>query len=1381
MTATIDVRPAPEVLDRRAMLTEMLKRRAAEQVTTHPLSRGQKALWFLHRSAPASSAYHIAFAARIVSPLDVPALRRALQALIDRHPLLRARYRLENGEPVQDVMGYREVDLEILDCSGFTDEQVREGVIAAYRRPFDLESGNLFRATLAIRDDSDAVLLLTVHHIVYDGWSLWVNLDELKDLYAAAASGAGLPPFPATATYHDHVAAQERMLAGPRGADLETFWMEQLAGDLPLLDLPTDRPRPPVQTFNGASCAFGLDRPLTLALKQLAQRSGTTPFTLLLAAYQVFLARWSRQDEILVGTPVSGRGDQSFAGTIGYFVNLLPLRADLGGDPTFRSFLERSHDSVLAALEHQDYPFPLLVERLKHRRDPSYSPVFQASFVLQKAHRSGSTLELAESAATGAAFQWGGLTLQYYDLPQQEGQFDLELELMEIAGGFTGSFKYNRDLFDPRTIERMAGSFVELLRNIAADPDRPVMSIDLLSPADRAWLARHNPVCPEDAQDFRCVHEGFEARALATPDAIALIFEDRQMTYRELDERANQLAHHLRARGVGPEVLVGLCVERSFEMVIGILGILKAGGAYLPLDPASPRDRLAFIIADSSAPLLLSQEHLLDVVRHAGAQTILLDRDWPEIARNSKLGPQCRVAPENLIYVIYTSGTTGKPKGVQLTHGNVARLFTRTQHWFRFGPDDVWTLFHSVAFDFSVWELWGALLHGGRIVIVPYLVSRSPSEFIDLLARHGVTVLNQSPSAFRLLVHAEQRKPLPEPLSLRFVIFGGEALDLQSLKPWVARHGDERPVLVNMYGITETTVHVTFRKVGKNDLGRTRSTIGEPIPDLRLHLLDRHLNPVPVGVPGELCVGGAGVARGYLNRPELTAERFVDDRFSGSHRSSLGSRLYRSGDLARYLPNGDIEYLGRLDKQVKIRGFRVELSEIEAALCAHPAIASAIVVPKDQGTGDMRLIAYLVPGVGKALPEAQALRTALADNLPEYMIPSAFVTIDKLPLTGNGKLDYGSLPEPESARTGAAAVVPPRDVVEQKLVGIWEKTLKLRPVGVHDDFFQLGGHSLLAVQVMAQVEREFGCDLPIAALFRHPTIERLAQCLRDGGDTQPWSPLVPIQVTGDRPPFFCVAGGGGNVLYFHELARNMPADRPFFGLQLRGVDGRSEPLARVEDIAAECVEAIRQVQPRGPYRVGGHCFGGLVAFEIAQQLAAAGEDIALVAILDAPAPTDDQSRLNVIEAMDDADWLAKIGCVLSEGTGLDLGIDAEDLRIMPREWQLAYVRDRMTEAGLLPPGAGVQPVSGFLKVFVASSRARYAPTGTLPVPIALFRAGEFHADYDYSAAEDRAGSLGWAAFARDGVITREVPGNHVTMLSGPNAAELGRLLAARLE
>lgn len=1379
--ATTDVMGDPLPAHRKSLLADLLRRKATGQVMRQPMSRGQKALWFLHQSMPDSAAYHVAFAACVRSAIDTGALWRAAQGLVDRHPQLRATFDMVDGQPVQEIRGHQSVGFMATTCpANETEETLAARVAAAYRRPFDLQTGPLFRVDLFTLAYDHHVLLVTMHHIVYDAWSLWLNLDELRQLYAAEANGthAQLPSL--RSTYADHVAQQEAMLAGPEGERLWAFWKDRLDADAQPLDLPLDRPRPPARSLNGTSHRIEIAPALTEAVKRLAQAEGVTSFTLLLSAYQVLLGRLSGQDSVAVGSRATGRSDPAFADVVGYFVNPFVLTAELGGDKPFRTLLAETHRTVLDAMEHQDFPFPLIVERLRLRRDPSSTPLFQASFVLQKAQRSGGAIDLLAAAKTGTSVAWGPLELEYYDIGQQEGQFDLDLEMIEAGGTFSGWLKYDTALFDAGTIERFGERFLTLLESIVAAPDTPIAKLDILAPAERTWLAERNRSAPDDL-DLVPVHLGFERQVEHAPDAVALVFEEETLSYAELNVRANRLAHHLIARGVGPESLVALCVERSLDMVVGILGILKAGGAYLPLDPASPKERLAFIVEDSAANHLITQEALLDVVDDANAEIILLDRDWPSIAEASTANPVTEVGLEHLAYVIYTSGTTGRPKGVQVTHRNVARLFSQTAHWYRFGPDDVWMLFHSFAFDVSVWELWGSLLHGGKLVVVPYLVSRSPAEFLELIAKHQVTVLNQSPSAFRLLAPEEVRKPLPEPMSLRLIVFAGEALDLQSLKPWFGRHGDQKPTLVNMYGITETTVHSTYRPVKVQDTERARSTIGVPIPDLQIHLLDTHGQQVPIGVAGEIHVGGPGVTRGYLNRPELTEARFLPDPFS----ADPAARIYRSGDLARYLPDGDIEYLGRIDKQVKIRGFRIELGEIEGVLAEHAGVASAVVVPQDRAIGGERLVAYVVSS-DKEAPAAAELRAYLSARLPDYMMPSAFVAIEKIPLTGNGKLDHRALPAPSEEGDATRVTIPPRDATEQRLAAIWEKVLAFRPIGVRDDFFELGGHSLLAVHLMAEVERAFGRELPISTLFQNPTIEQLAETLRSEGDELPWSPLVPICVDGDETPLFCVAGGGGNVLYYQRLAARLPRSRPFYGLQLRGVDGKADPLDSVEAIAAECVAAIRAVQPHGPYVLGGHCFGGLVAFEMAQQLVRAGEEIARLAILDAPAPRDEAGRLNTIDTDDDAVWLAKVGSVLSEDAGADLGIRVEDLETLSTEQRYDFVRRKLQAAGLMPPGDAIAQIRGFLKVFVANSRMRYAPTTPASLPIALFRAATFHSDYDYSAADDAGAdlatsTLGWGAFARGPVAVHAVPGTHVTMLAEPQVDELADRLADFLE
>lgn len=1361
------------VEEKRALLASTLRKEAAKKFTQVPLSYGQKALWFLNQGAKDSAAYNIAFSLRIRSEIAIEVLQNAFQSLLNRHGILRSRFIMRDGELVQEECGYQRVYFEHTLLTEVSLEALQQQVTAAYQQPFDLETGPLFRVNLFECASQDYVLLITVSHIVYDGWSLWLSLDEVGRLYEAELKGHKVSLPELKLSYSDYVQQQRQMLASDEGQHLWEYWEKQLQGDLEPLNLPTDRTRPPVQTFVGASEKFELDDDLAHRLTQLAKKQGVTQFTMLMAAFQVLLHRYSRQEQVLVGTPMSGMRDADFANVVGYFVNLVTVRSDLSGNPSFLSFLDTVHETVLNAMEHQHYPFPLLVERLRPNRDPSYSPLFQASFVFHRAQSRGSLLELTvpSPAATEPKMRWGGLTIENFDIAQQEGQFDLELELSGVGTSIFGSFKYNTDLFDASTIKRLSESFSVLLQAITDKPDQHIDQLPIVA-ADtgNSMLAAYHATSLVHF-DVECLHHRFEAYAVSTPDAIALVFGNTQLSYQELNDKAEHLAKYLQTLGVGPEVLVGICVERSCEMLIGILGILKAGGAYVPLDPATPIERRSFIIGDSSVSILLTQQAFVSDLEKTQAKIVVLDGDWSTITA-IKEPLQRTVSADNLAYVIYTSGTTGKPKGVQVTHRNVARLFAATNAWYQFSPNDVWPLFHSFAFDVSVWEIWGAFLHGGKLIIVPHIVTRSPDEFRALLVKERVTVLNQTPSAFRLLMQADARIATKQDLSLRLVIFAGEALDIQSLKPWFDNHGDSQPQLVNMYGITETTVHAMYRPLTRSDLDSVKSVIGEPIPDLQIYILDAYLQPLPVGVIGEICVGGEGVTRGYLKRPELDKERFIDDPFVAN------SRLYRSGDLARYLPNGDIEYLGRLDNQVKIRGFRIELGEIEAVLSSHAAVATAIVrVQKEQKGGD-RLIAYIIHS-GDNVPQPSELRRHLLAKLPDYMVPSMFIPIEHLPLTSNGKLDHRALPQPEQKRnhdTEQPARVPPRDSIERRLTKLWESTLEVSPISMQDNFFSLGGHSLLAVYLMAEIEQEFGRNLPLATLFQKPTIEKLGELLRDKTEDTAWSPLVPIRITGREVPFFCVAGGGGNVLYFYELASKLPAEQPFYGLQAIGLDGQQTPLSRVEDIATAYIKELRKVQPKGPYLLGGHCFGSWIAFEMAQQLCQQGENIVTVIVIDAPAPLfkPDQSML---DTTDDAVWLTKFGAVLSESIGADLGIEHKDLCNLGSLEQLVYFKSKLEQGGVLPPNTALEQVRGFFQVFVQNSKAIYLPQGTHKIPIALFKASEIHPDYDYSVVDDidvckEVSTLGWKHFSNETMTVQCVPGNHITMMSNPHVSVL---------
>jgi amino acid adenylation domain-containing protein len=1120
--------PAPPV--------QVLPRRA-DGPSVFPASFAQQRLWFLDHLQPGSPLYNMPAAVRLRGALDVEALGHALQQVVNRHESLRTRFELVDGGPVQVVGPALELPLSRDDLSSLPEAEreteLRRRAREEARRPFNLARGPLLRVTLLRMAPQDHVVLLTQHHTVADGWSIGVLVRELTALYQAHVEGRPSPLPPLPVQYADYAVWQRDWLKGDVLEGQLAYWKEHLAG-LPPLELPTDRPRPAVMSPEGASLDFDLPRELAEGLRALGRTEGATPFMTLLAGFQALLGRYSRQDHFAVGSPVAGRGRKEVEGLVGLFINTLVLRADLSGGPTFRQLVGRVRDEALGAYAHQDVPFEKLVDELQPARDASRSPLFQVMFTLQD----------------GLPPRGEVAGLRVTALSQETGtaKFDLLLTLSETPDGLHGTLDYRTDLFDHATAERLAGHYRTLLEAAAAEPDRPVGELPMLTAEETRqllqWSAQGRASFPADA----CLHQLFERQAARTPDAVAVTCEGMSLSYGELNARSNRLAHRLRRLGVGPGVCVGLFVERSADMVAGVLGILKAGGAYVPVDTGYPDDRAAFMLRDAAAPVVLTQRDLVARLEDSPAQAVCLD-DAAGFAAEGDEDLPAVTGPDDPAYVIYTSGSTGRPKGVVVTHANVVRLFTATDAWFGFGPGDVWTLFHSIAFDFSVWELWGALLYGGRLVVVPYWVSRSPEDFYRLLAEQRVTVLNQTPSAFRHLIRAEEALGQRE-LALRLVIFGGEALEFGSLRPWLQRHGADRPRLVNMYGITETTVHVTYHPVAPAELGGG-SLIGVPIPDLQVHVLDEHQRPCPLGVPGEMYVGGAGVARGYLNRPELTAQRFVRDPFSGE----AGARLYRSGDLARWLPGGRLEYLGRIDHQVKIRGFRIELAEVEAQLNAHPAVGECVVLCREDAPGDRRLVAYVVGRDGQG-PPAGELRSHLRERLPEYMVPSAFVALDALPLTSNGKVDRKALPAPTGDRPESSReYVAPRGPVEEALAGIWAAVLGVQRVGAEDNFFELGGNSLLAAQVIARVRAELRVEVPLRALFEAPMVAALADAVdaaRAAGVASPAPPVEPLPRPAGQSSSFPLSFGQQRLWFIDRFQAGSPLYNIPAAVRLRG-------------------------------------------------------------------------------------------------------------------------------------------------------------------------------------------------------------------------------------
>ena len=1089
----------------------------AVTLPVHPISRGQKALWFLHQMTPTNGTYNIFGAVRIVSPLDVAALRVAFEALIVRHSVLRTNFKTEDGKPVALVHEGASVDWQEEEAGTWDEQVLKARLLAEAHRPFDLEEGPLLRVNLFRRSERDHVLLLTAHHLIADLWSFAVIIEELGVLYSAAQRNhpTNLPALPWS--YVDYVSWQEEMLLSTEGKRHWDYWSQKLAGELPLLDRLFDRPRPLVQTYDGDSHSFKIDAMVTRKLKVLAQDA--TLYMTLLAAFQLLLHRYTQQKDIIVGSPTSGRVTHKLAGLVGYFVNPVALRVKLEQTWAFTTLLNHVCQVVLEAFEHQDYPFALLVERLQPERDASHSPLFQVAFVLQKAQLSGveglTALLMGEG---GKRLDLGELKMKSLPLKPRTSQFDLTLTMAEVGEELIASFQYNTALFDATTIRRLAGHLETLLQSIVDNPSLPISSLPLLTEVERHQLLTEWAILPGgNSLPEQCLHEQFEERVRENPERIALSFAGEEMSYGELNARANQVARLLRRRGIDKESRVGLCLERSLELVIGVLGILKAGAAYVPVDPRYPRERREFMLREVQAEVLLTDSRSLWTAELRPAnglagepEIICLDREEAALAEEERSNLKLAVSAEQLAYVIYTSGSTGEPKGVGIAHGNVSQLLAGTAAEFQFSAADVWTLFHSIAFDFSVWELWGALANGGRLVIVPYEVSRSAEQFHELLEQAGVSVLNQTPTAFGQLMEVDREKGETSLASLRVVIFGGEALALGSLREWVERHGDEQPQLVNMYGITETTVHVTYRRVRAVDVEEgSRSLLGRGIRGWEVYVLDEERELVPVGVAGEIYVGGAGLARGYLNRAELTAERFVPHPFS----EEAGARLYRSGDVARWRASGELEYVGRADAQVKVRGYRIELGEVEAGLRSHEWVREAVVVVREEQAGDKRLVAYVVPDRKHSLLVSE-LRAFLSQSLPEYMIPAMFIFLDHLPLTVNGKLDRAALPTPEEAKAASAEdFCPPETEVERLLASIWEQVLVVDRVGIHDNFFELGGDSILSMQIVARANQA-GLSLRPQEIFQHQTIAELAPLIKKmvvhQPETEPVAGIVPL-------------------------------------------------------------------------------------------------------------------------------------------------------------------------------------------------------------------------------------------------------------------------------
>lgn len=1051
-----------------------------------PLSFGQQRLWFLHQMDPQSPVYNIPLMFVVHSSEEGSSLPQlvttTLNRMVERHEILRTTFQEIDGNPCQVIAPKRNLEIPITDLRGLSRDQARveygQAATAELRQPFDLFAGPLFRVRGFLTGDHSMVLSVVMHHTITDGWSLALFKEEFDAIFFALRSGRSPDLAPLPLQYADYAAWQQEWMQGQMMEDQLAYWKQKLAGKPPLLQLPLDRPRPAVQTFNGATQIFSFDTELLTGLKAVANRHGATFFMVSFAAFNVLLHRYSGQVDILVGTSNGNRTRADLERMLGFFVNTQVLRTDLSGDPSFSELIRRVKVSTLEAVANQDLPFERLVHELQPQRDLSLPPLFQVMFIIQN-----TPLE-AHMRATPASSRKSSGSLPVIETGT--AKFDLTLYVVETSAGLEGNIEYNTDLFNADTIQRMIQHFERLLRSICADPEMKIAELPMLSGAERHLLLEEwnatQAVYPQEGGIVGLL----EAQADRTPDAEAVWCEGRTLTHRELDQRSNQLARKLKTLGVGPDVPVGICIERSLEMVVGLLGILKAGGAYVPLDPAFPEDRLAYMLEDSGAPVVLTQASLASFVRGLVPASdegsiprpslLCLDSDWSSVSELANERLPCETRPEHLAYIIYTSGSTGKPKGVQLPHGAVVNFLVSMAREPGLTPADTVVAITTLSFDIAGLELYLPLSVGARLVIAPRAVAADGAALAALMASQGATVLQATPATWRMLFEAGWKGD-----GRLKALCGGEAMPRELANLLLQRCGS----LWNMYGPTETTIWSTVHQIKPGD---PAICIGRPIANTTLYILDPMQRPVPIGASGELWIGGDGLARGYLKRPELTSEKFVPDPFS----SRSGQRMYRTGDLARYRPDGIVECLGRADHQVKIRGFRIELGEIETVLAQQARVRSAVVVAHEEPSGDKRLVAYLI--AEQPHPTVGDLRSGLKQQLPEYMVPSVFVFLEAFPLTPNGKVDRKALPAPVVERAVLDTVYEaPRNVAEEKIATIWKDVLRVERVGVNDNFFDLGGHSLLLVKVHSQLRQVFSRDIPIVEMFRHTTVGALAK------------------------------------------------------------------------------------------------------------------------------------------------------------------------------------------------------------------------------------------------------------------------------------------------
>jgi amino acid adenylation domain-containing protein len=1327
--------------EKRALFENRLAESSATKIHSTPLLRagngppvpsfGQERLWAIEQMERGTALYIICFAVSMKGELDTAALKSALIAVVSRHETLRTRYRMSaDGLLELEISAPGEFPLSVEDLSAVEQSQRESRLSAALRaeanRPFALDREPVFRAALYKLAECEHVLQLTMHHVAADAWSKGVLLRDLAAFYNAAATGAEpqLPELPIA--FSDYARWQREQMAGPEGERLIAYWKDKIDGSSFVLPLPTDRPRPANQTFLGASRLYSMPVTLASEIKRFCLREKVTPYMVTLAALYAVLARYTGQNDLLVGSPIASRTRIETEDLVGFFTNTVILRGNVDGDPDFRELLHRVRETALEAFAHQELPLELLIGKIHPERDPSRSPVFQVMLVFQNAPTSAAGFHRLETSIQRVR--------------PETSMFDMTIELLPSGEALDGVIQFNTDLFDAVTIDRLWGHFASYLQQAIAAPEKKVAAISPLAAAERRQLLVEWNTTERAYPRATPLAELVEAQVERTPNAVAVVYGEQHLTYRELNQRANQLAHELRKHDAAPDRLVGICLERSIGLVVALLAVVKAGAAYLPLDPLLPPERFSYVLADSGVGVVVTGQNLRGKFQDFAGTTILMED--AALNANPRDNLAVRVGPEDLAYLIYTSGSTGKPKGVQIPRRALTNFLWSMREWLQISEQDRLLAVTTISFDIAGMEIWLPLLVGAQIVVADRESTVDGSALRTLLERHGITFLQATPVTWQLLFDAGWKgKPDLQ------AVCGGEAMPQElavRLAPAVKR-------LWNLYGPTETTIWSTGYLVKD---GREPVLIGRPVANTKCYIVDGQLEPVPVGVPGNLNIGGDGLARGYLNSPELTAEKFVADPFCGN-----GARMYLTGDLARYRADGNIECLGRLDHQVKIRGYRIELGEIEAALKELPGIEQALVIAREDSPGEKRLAAYLVARAGQT-PEPAQLQSRLQQCLPEFMVPAAYVFLDRLPVSPNGKIDRKALPPPGSvlppAHSGPGEFVPAGNRTEEKIAAIFARVLGVSEVGATGDFFNLGGHSMNATRAVALLNTEFGTAFPVRVLFQAHTVRQLAAIVdkHEASQVATWPTLIPIQVSGTRAPLFCIARPNVNALGYLFLSRELGDDQPVYGLQ---VQLEEDPQLEFTDqqyrnTASEYICAIKTVQPHGPYQMIGQCHGAYIAFEAVRQLEEAGEQVAFLGILDTW--TEENTRHKWLFFID----LAVERLRKSVGRASGLG-----KRTAPPRPQPSNISDDQKKAIQESPDFGTNLVRRYWP------GKRFRPTVCSSV-ITVFRVRK-QAWYRKNDV-----SLGWRDRSCAGVNVERISGNHLNFLRPPHVQKLAALI-----